>query len=345
MITFSQEALEALADAVVVERKGRIYWMSRGARGLLPRMEPGQALPQSLETAAGAGWVELWGERYALRALEDEGESEERVLLLDREAVHLTQEQLEAVSFVLRRELGVLDADLQLMARSLAQDPQARDRLSAMTREVYRMVRLVNNLDFLRQDGTGQTLRPATLDLAGLVRRRCTEAAGLLAEAGVELECDTPPSLLLTGDESLLERLLLGLISNAAKGKGHVSVRLRRQGDRAVLTVTGGALEEGSQLPRLLSGQGSSGVPQPDQGGLLGLSVARRIVALHQGGLLARETQEGEMEITISLPMGRGGSVQVRTPRWETDGGYPPLLLELSDVLPNALFCPEDLEE
>lgn len=82
------------------------------------------------------------------------------------------------------------------------------------------MLRLVNNLEFLRdtKSQSGVAFSPVTMDLAGLCRHTAEDTAPLLAQAGIQLRYQpSTEGLLIPGDAALLSRMLLGLLSNAAK--------------------------------------------------------------------------------------------------------------------------------
>ena len=140
--------------------------------------------------------------------------------------------------------------------------------------------------------------------------------------------------------------MLLGLISNSVQTMrgGVVLLSLRRQGDRAVLSLTdSGERPSDRQVAALLQQDTDQAIPQPGQGAGLGLSVVRHIAALHRGTMLV-EWGEKAPVILISLPAGAQERLAVRTPEVQQDGGLSPLLVELSDVLPPQLFGQEGLD-
>lgn len=153
------------------------------------------------------------------------------------------------------------------------------------------MFRLLNNLDFVTSAAgpDGIPFRPSVLDLAGLCRQIARDAGQLLQQdTHLEYRSDLP-SLLIQGDIPLLQRMLLGLISNSVQTMrgGVVLLSLRRQGDRAVLSLTdSGERPSDRQLAALLQQDTDQAIPQPGQGAGLGLSVVRHIAALHRGTML-----------------------------------------------------------
>ena len=186
------------------------------------------------------------------------------------------------------------------------------------------------------------------MDLDDLCRQTVSDAYGLLKEAGVKLEYESVCNgLIIPGDQALLQHLLLELLANSARavGEGRCILSLRRQGDRALLSLSdSGPLLSQKELGALL-GQGEPEIPLPGQGAGLGLAVSRHIVALHRGALLMDLGQSASPSVVVSLPTGPlDPRPSVRTPRLQRNGGLNPVLVALSDVLPASLFALEGLE-
>ena len=68
--------------------------------------------------------------------------------------------------------------------------------------------------------------------------------------------------------------------------------------------------------------------------------------ALHGGVLVAQSGQDGGTCLVASLPIVVPTSVPARNnPGYDNLGGYSPVLIELSDVLPWQAFVPKENEE
>ena len=102
----------------------------------------------------------------------------------------------------------------------------------------------------------------------------------------------------------------------------------------------------GDRMATLFSGEPSSGVPRPGEGAGLGLYNARRIAILHGGVVIAQSGQDGGTSLAVSLPIVTPASVPARNnPGYDNLGGYSPVLIELSDVLPWETFVPTEDED
>ena len=219
---------------------------------------------------------------------------------------------------------------------------------AAFNKTFHRLFRLIGNLEFTRQmtEEGGVSFHPTAVDLDALCREIVRLAGDPLREAGVTLEyvCKAR-QLLISGDAQLLKKMLLGLISNAARETEEVTVTLRRRGDQVRIVVSGsGPVPDERQLNALFQGGSGGGIPLPGQGAGLGLPIARHIAQMH-GGMLFPFGGESAPGVLVSLPVGvQGGRVSVRTPQVQRDGGLDPVLVELSDVLPVSVFGLEGLD-
>lgn len=338
-----QSLLDALPEGVVRVRGGLVCSCSERARQYLPQLTVGEPVPPQLalseEDGGGAGGFTRGDDAYSYSYSAAEGE----LLVLIRPAAEsaLTGRQLEGLAYQLRTLLGDVLAEVGPSTGEEGGPVPA----AAFGKTFHRLFRLLDNLELLQET---VPFRPVTMDLAGLCRHVEGLAAPLLKEAGVSLEYRSQESgLLISGDPALLQKLLLGLIANAARAseEGNVILSLRRQGARAVLTVShSGPPADGPHLDALLRPGVGGELPLPGQGAGLGLSVARRIAALH-GGSLLMEWGRSAPGAVVSLPVGlMDGKTTVRSPDAQRNGGLDPVLMELSDLLPARVFGLEGLD-
>lgn len=348
MSCYDSPLLQAIPQPALTARNGRVAAFNAAAAQLFDGLVRDQALPDcllcrppaaALVLADGQSW------HLSVSPLEDGA----FYLLHPAQPDVISPAQLDGVLRCLRQQLAQLLLTAQLMGRDLDHGPGS-ERLAGMNRSLCQMLRLTEQLDLLRSlDSDTSFFHPITLDFAGLCREVCAAAEGLLEEAELSLVFESPlTSLLVSGDSALLEKLLLGLIANAAQAASpgsRLTVSLARRGDRVVLTLAGdGGRDTGRPLAMLLAGDASANrIPRPGEGSGLGLALAQRIVSLHQGTLMM-ERREGVC-VTVALSLCPSSApLSVRTPRADYAGGFAPALVELADLLPDSAFAYLDVE-
>lgn len=347
MLDSIQSLFDSFPESVVQVRGGVVTVSNERARQYLPQLIPGAPLPSCIvlpeqgESGTGSFTHDNVAYSYSCKS------GPEGCVLSFRPSpprAALKDWQLDRALQQLRSLLGEILAEVGTGVTLTGEVP------AAFNKAFHRLFRLINNLEFMQQAAGEEEVpfRPVTMDLAGLCRDVVRSAGDLLHESGISLEYRSRESgLLIPGDPELLRRLLLGLISNAARavGEGRIGITLRRSRDWAVLVVSNlGASLTRQQLDALLQEDQVGRLPLPGQGAGLGLPIARHITALHQGKLLV---QGGDRPpcVLVSLPTGPlNGRSSVHTPSIQRDGGLDPVLTELSDILPASIFGLEGLD-
>ena len=213
MLESIQSLVEALPEGVVQIRGGLVCSCSERARQYLPQLAAGRPVPDELalseEDGGGAGAFSRGEETYSYTY---SAAGKELLVLIRPDFEHaLSGPQLEGLAYQLRTLLGDILAEVgPATAEEGGPVPAA-----AFGKTFHRLFRLLDNLELLQET---VPFRPVTMDLAGLCRHVEALAAPLLKEAGVRLEYRSRESgLLIPGDPALLQKLLLGLIANAAQ--------------------------------------------------------------------------------------------------------------------------------
>lgn len=344
MLDSIRSLLDAFPEGVVQVRAGAVLEANTTARRYLPQLAPGAPLPEGIllsrEGARGAGTFVSGAAAYTYSC----APAGEDCVILFRPA---PQAALNG-----RQLSGMLQQLRELMNQLLVEaGPAGPDGLlpAGFSKSFHRLFRLVGNVEYLEQASgePGVPFRPVTMDLAGLCGETAQVVKDLLRGTGTGLDYQCRErSLLIPGDLELLQRLLLGLLSNAIRASegGEVRLTLRLRGNRAYLTVANsGPALSGRALAALLQEGPGEELPLPGQGAGLGLTIARHIVTLHGGSLLTQ--LDGAPKLLVSLPTGPlDGRVSVRAPILRRDGGLHPVLVELSDVLPAALYGMEEMD-
>ena len=156
------------------------------------------------------------------------------------------------------------------------------------------------------------------VDLAGIIEPAIETARAAAENKAIALIPALDPAAgPVLGDATRLQQVVWNLLSNAVRftpAGGRVTVRLRRMGSEAELTVTdtGRGMAPGL-LPRVFDRfrQGESGTMRSHGGLGLGLSIARQIVELHGGTIRADSPGEGRgATFTVCLPLAPSPAVR-----------------------------------
>jgi signal transduction histidine kinase len=246
----------------------------------------------------------------------------------------------------MRQHLSNLMAATHLLTPVVRESGEGKydQYLAIMNQSFYRLLRLMNHMEFSQALNEGSPpYHPASLDLAGLCHETAMETEPLAKMAGVSFHYESElTSLITTGDAILLRRMLLGLFSNALRAAGQggeAGLHVTKQRNRAILTVwdNGPGLSQREELE-------SQNFPEGGMG--LGLSIVRNLAALHGGAVMLESRPQKGLRAVVSLPIRPPESEGLRTPppKWDLSGGFPAVLVELSDLLPYEAFFPDDLE-
>lgn len=348
---WNETLFDGFSEPVLLLRGDKVAYRNRAAAGRFPGLRAGDEVPEALKAllgeacppAAAAGEVDGWPCAASLQAVG----GDTLVVLRSREGSS-AQPGLERLALQLRRETATLSAALQRLdpTEEVPDAERAKRYLEAANQGLYRIIRLADHLSLTGDEADWQ---PRGIDLAGMCRETAEEVEGVCRMSGYDFTWSLEISGLLTvGDDRLLRRMLLCLVSNAMKAAGRagkLGLKLSLRGDRAVVTVwnTGRTLGE-EDVARMFGGDLASVPTDPMQGLGLGLEVVRRTAALHGGAVLA-ESREGVTRCVVSLPIRKPEREEtLRTPKADYTGGFLPVLVELSDVLPPELYNFEDLQ-
>lgn len=223
-------------------------------------------------------------------------------------------ELLAMLAHELRNPLSAITAAVQVLGATAHEGETAVRARSIISRQAQHLTRLVDDLLDVGRVVTGKIpLEMRTLDLADLVRRTVATLGD--GHSAHTLNLSTDP-VWIEGDVIRLEQVVSNLVGNALKYTppgGSVTITVRGEAEEAVLWVADNGLGISSELlPRVfdLFVQGERTLDRT-QGGLgIGLTLARRLVALHRGSVAA-----------FSEGPGRGSTFVVRLPRVAAPGG------------------------
>lgn len=213
-------------------------------------------------------------------------------------------------SHKLKTPLTVILANTGIVLAHPSDTVSAQSKWLEYTQEEARQMKgLVEDLLFLaKSDAARQEFQTTQVDLSELVQGCLLPFEPVAFEAGVRLDAQVDPGLILTGDEAQLRRLVRILLDNGVKyagAEGAVSLTLTRQQDKLRLTVRNtGAPIPPEHLPHLFERfYRADAARNRAQGGYgLGLAIAKAIVEHHRGRISVSSAVESGTVFTVLLP-------------------------------------------
>jgi PAS domain S-box-containing protein len=256
----------------------------------------------------------LAARKTAEAALEAHQRAEARLQLLNAQlstADRRKDEFLATLSHELRNPLAPMRNALDILQQSAGNGVDGR-LLHAFDRQLRHLTRLVDDLMEVSRITQGRMqLRRAPVELGALVEGATQDLAPAMRAARHTLRLDiAAPMLLVDGDATRLQQVVVNLLNNAIKytpDGGRIELRLGSHGGFAELAVRDSGIgipaaslenvfDMFSQLePALERAKGGLGI---------GLALVRGIVELHGGSIHAASGGPGQgSEFTVRLPL------------------------------------------
>lgn len=211
------------------------------------------------------------------------------------------------VSHELRTPIAVIRSQCEFALSGQAGEEEKREAFEAVLKQSERMNSIVSQLLLLSRAENGKFVpEREPVELNVLCETVCEELEAMAAERQVELAWNTE-ELQITGDETLLIRMVNNLVSNAIRYNrpgGSAEVSLRKRGKYAVLTVrdTGIGIRR-EDLGQIFNRFYRADRSRSSEGTGLGLSMAAWIARVH-GGSIRAESVYGEGSVfTAELPI------------------------------------------
>ncbi len=205
-------------------------------------------------------------------------------------------------SHELRTPVSIIRTAAQVtLSQPIRDAAEYREALEAVAQQSSRLTRLVDDmLVMARADAGGYPMAIADVDLGELARDSVRDLTFQASDRCITIKTEIPSVAFVAGDESLLRRVIVNLLSNGiaytAEG-GRVTVTLASTRDAVELRVSdsgvGIAPEDQARIferfVRLDPARGGGGAG-------LGLAIARWIVEAHRGSLvLERSNSHGSV--------------------------------------------------
>lgn len=211
------------------------------------------------------------------------------------------------VSHELRTPIAVIRSQCEFALSGQAGEEEKREAFEAVLKQSERMNSIVSQLLLLSRAENGKFVpEREPVELNVLCETVCEELEAMAAKRQVKLAWNTE-ELQITGDETLLIRMVNNLVSNAIRYNrpgGSAEVSLRKRGKYAVLTVrdTGIGIRR-EDLGQIFNRFYRADRSRSSEGTGLGLSMAAWIARVH-GGSIRAESVYGEGSVfTAELPI------------------------------------------
>lgn len=274
-------------------------------------------------------------------------------IALEKKVAAMKQNFFTHVSHELRTPLTLILNPADAIARQESLTPQGKQYVEVIRKNARRMNHFVNQLLQLRKLESGKTsLQLTRVSITAFIQHTSAYFSEKAREKAIEfLVVPGQPSVEAWIDAEKMETVLYNLLANAFKftpNGRRITVSTRQTKDETIIIEV---TDEGcgvppEKLPRIfdLFYEGDEAKTSGSPGTGIGLSIAKEIVALHQGTIIARNNPSGGLTVHISLPPGHAPAGNT-CPATNGAAATPPALLHqpgfaLAEELPapgNAL--------
>jgi two-component system phosphate regulon sensor histidine kinase PhoR len=230
----------------------------------------------------------------------------------ERRSNELKSEFISNVSHELKTPLSIISMFGELLAKGRTKSPeQANEYAEIIWRESVRLGRLIDNvLDFAKMERGMGVYEFAETDLGEVVERAIELVGRRVTAAEMTLSSELEPEMpLVQLDANAFTLAVLNLIDNAIKYAGggkRIEVRLRRDGERAVLTVRdfgpGIELEEQDKIFERFYRARAMRL-KPIRGSGIGLALVQHIARAHRGDVKVTSSPGEGATFELWLPI------------------------------------------
>lgn len=207
----------------------------------------------------------------------------------------------------IKTPLTIIKADVDVLEMEFGEN----EWLTDIQKQTKRLATLTNDLVYLsRMEEANDSMQMIEFPFSDVVSEAASSFQALAQTQGKVFQCKIQPMLSLTGNEKAIHQLVSILLDNALKyspNNGTVSLVLERQNKTVQLSVfnTTENLIPKEKLNLLFERFYRIDPSRNSQtGGYgIGLSVAKAIVAAHNGRIQAKTEDGRSLQITVTLPI------------------------------------------
>ena len=214
-----------------------------------------------------------------------------------------------SISHELRTPLAVLRGEAEVALMQANSTEQYRRVLASQLEEFEKLSRMINQLLTLARAESGEVaIAHEPVNMSSMTRSLAEQLEPVAASKDISLSCACEPDVILPGDASWVERIILNLADNAIKFTppgGHVWINVSSGRGSAILEVAddgiGIAPEAVPHVFERFYRADPSRANRADGAGL-GLSLVKWAVDQHHGTIHLESVPAGGTHVTVELP-------------------------------------------
>jgi heavy metal sensor kinase len=228
--------------------------------------------------------------------------------MIDRlsKAMRDEKQLIADLSHQLKTPLSILKGELETTLRRVRTSEEYVEILRSNLEETNRMVRILESILLLaRLDSREIVLNKTELELTSLVSEVLEDLGPLLEKRNVSVSRAMNETITLHADAHQLMQVFVNLLDNAVKyspAGGTIAVKTWRDDADIFFSIS----NQGEGIPgediRRIFDRFYRGQNKREKGFGLGLSIAKSIIELHNGGIDVTSTPNELTEFTVRLP-------------------------------------------
>jgi PAS domain S-box-containing protein len=265
-----------------------------------------------------------------------------RVSELETEGQRIN-EFIAMLAHELRNPLAPIRNAAEILEKQ-AGSPQLVWCRQVISRQVDHLAHLVDDLLDVSRITSGKILlERVPLDLNNVVRAAVETMRPSLEGLGHSLTMEAVGAMPFNGDPIRISQIVVNLLNNAGKytpSGGRIEVKLERTGARIYLTVRDNGIGMNRELLDTafdLFVQGERALDRAGGGLGIGLTLVRRLAALHGAIVTAKSPGPGEgSEFVVSFPSAENEIIPVNTPTKHLQSTAPRKILVVDDNIDAA---------
>ncbi|MDD2738760.1 MAG: ATP-binding protein [Methylomonas lenta] len=208
-------------------------------------------------------------------------------------------EMAASTAHELRNPLAIIQVALENI-QSESSDPELRERIGLLHREVHRLTKHLNDLLSNARD-SNETAQ--TIDIHQVAQELLTLLSYQVND-NVQFEIHSQANMLALLPETEFRQVLLNLLQNAAQAigdqPGKVQVDIKQEQQQLIVTVSDSG---GGFNPELLQQGIRPFVSLKEKGSGLGLVMVQRFIREQRGSLKLENNSAGHASVSLSLPL------------------------------------------